>query len=73
MSEHIRDEYETVAEQYNTSFQLAYRIHVEQYTVVQALSQIGGVDGKAVLDIACGTGHYTRLLRQQGATRVGGR
>ncbi len=72
MSEHIRDEYETVAEQYNTSFQLAYRIHVEQYTTMQALSQIGGVAGKTVLDIACGTGHYTRLLRQQGATRVVG-
>jgi SAM-dependent methyltransferase len=34
------------------------------------LRRIGDVRGLAVVDLACGEGHYTRLLRRAGAARV---
>jgi len=33
---------------------------------------IGGLSGKTVVDLACGEGFYTRLIRQQGAAKVVG-
>jgi len=42
---------------------------VEEYG---AFELIGDVTGKSVLDLACGEGHYTRMLKQNGATRVVG-
>jgi ubiquinone/menaquinone biosynthesis C-methylase UbiE len=33
---------------------------------------IGDLTGKAVLDVACGEGFYTRILRQRGAAKVTG-
>jgi len=33
---------------------------------------IGDVEGKRVLDVACGEGHFTRLLRNAGASEVVG-
>ena len=33
---------------------------------------MGDVDGKGVLDLACGTGHYARLLKARGAENVHG-
>jgi predicted methyltransferase len=32
------------------------------------LRLIGDPTGKAVIDIACGEGFYTRMIRQQGAS-----
>lgn len=34
------------------------------------LRLVGNVEGMSVLDLACGTGFYTRLLRRQGAAHV---
>ncbi|MFJ3880137.1 class I SAM-dependent methyltransferase [Streptomyces sp. NPDC090077] len=34
------------------------------------LALVGDVSGKSVLDIACGTGFYSRELRRRGASRV---
>jgi toxoflavin synthase len=36
------------------------------------MNLIGDVDGKRVLDVACGEGHFTRLLRKAGAAEVVG-
>ncbi|KOV80580.1 hypothetical protein ADL03_32550 [Nocardia sp. NRRL S-836] len=36
------------------------------------LSAVGDLRGKAVLDVACGTGFYPRLFHDLGATRVAG-
>lgn len=36
------------------------------------LETIGPVDGLAVLDVACGEGFYTRLLKHRGAARMSG-
>jgi SAM-dependent methyltransferase len=66
-------EYQAMAAQYETSFEIMpYRTHIEEYSVMQAIQATGGVAGREVLDVACGTGHYTRLFRQQGASRVAG-
>jgi ubiquinone/menaquinone biosynthesis C-methylase UbiE len=43
------------------------RAHVEQPTVLKAL---GSIAGRSILDVACGTGMYSRLLKQRGAARV---
>jgi ubiquinone/menaquinone biosynthesis C-methylase UbiE len=61
--------YDPIAEQYKRSKQTPWRTHIECHTL---LATLGGVDGKAVLDVACGEGFYTRLLRHRGAARVTG-
>jgi SAM-dependent methyltransferase len=40
---------------------------VEQPTFLKAL---GSIAGRSILDVACGTGMYSRLLKQRGAARV---
>lgn len=36
------------------------------------LRELGDLSGRSVLDLACGTGYYTRLIRHGGASRVVG-
>ncbi len=63
-------EYASIADQYESTFQvLPYRTYVEQASV---LNVIGDVTGLRVLDVACGTGYYSRLWRQRGASQVVG-
>ncbi len=61
--------YDPIAEQYKRSKQTPWRTHIESHTL---LATLGGVDGKAVLDLACGEGFYTRLLRHRGAGPITG-
>ena len=44
-------------------------VDVEEATFLRA---VGDVAGKGVLDLACGTGHYARLLKARGAANVHG-
>ena len=62
-------EYDAIAREYRESKRLPFREHVERYTLFELL---GDVRGKTVLDLACGDGFYTRLLRQGGAREVTG-
>jgi len=62
-------QYDDIAEQYKRSKHVIWRYHIEQYSLVQLL---GDLEGRSVLDLACGEGHYTRLLKALGATRVAG-
>ncbi len=62
-------EYDAIAEAYQDSKQLPFRAYVERYTLFDLL---GEVRGKTVLDLACGEGFYTRLLKQAGAAAVTG-
>ena len=62
-------QYNDIAEQYKRSKQVPWRYHIEQHSLFELL---GDVSGKSVLDLACGEGHYTRLLRRLGASRVVG-
>lgn len=61
--------YDDIAEQYKRSKHVVWRYHIEQYSLLELL---GDVRGKSVLDLACGEGHYTRLLKALGAARVAG-
>jgi SAM-dependent methyltransferase len=62
-------DYDPIAEQYKRSKQQPWRAFIEAFTMMQL---IGDPTGKAVVDIACGEGFYTRLLPQLGARRVTG-
>lgn len=61
--------YDPIAEQYKRSKQQPWRTYIECFTL---LKRIGDLQGAAALDVACGEGFYTRLLRQRGAARVVG-
>ncbi len=64
---HMTTNYDPIAEHYRRAKQQPWRGHVEAFTL---LSLIGDPTGLQVLDLACGEGFYTRLLRQRGAARV---
>ena len=61
--------YDPIAEQYKRSKLQPWRAHVEAFTLMKL---VGDLAGKAVVDVACGDGFYTRILRQQGAAKVTG-
>jgi toxoflavin synthase len=58
-----------IAEQYQQARAQPGRSHIETYS---ALKLIGDVKGKRVLDVACGEGHFTRMVRNAGAAEVVG-
>jgi toxoflavin synthase len=61
--------YDPIAEQYKRSKQQPWRTFVESFTLMDLIGDPGGM---AVLDVACGEGFYTRMIRERGATRVTG-
>jgi ubiquinone/menaquinone biosynthesis C-methylase UbiE len=61
--------YDPIAEQYKRSKQQPWRTFIECFTLMDL---IGDPQGMAVLDVACGEGFYTRMIRQRGAVRVMG-
>ncbi|QUR67706.1 class I SAM-dependent methyltransferase [Mycobacterium spongiae] len=58
-----------VAAQYKLAKTQPWRARIEDYSF---LNLIGDVTGKAVLDVGCGEGHFSRMLRSAGAARVVG-
>lgn len=62
-------DYDPIAEQYKRSKLQPWRTAIESFTLLEL---IGDPLGLAVLDLACGEGFYTRLIRERGATRVVG-
>ena len=61
--------YDQIAKEYQASKLLPWRTHIERYTLLKLTR---GVAGMQVLDLACGEGYYTRLLRRLGAGPVTG-
>lgn len=61
--------YDPIAEQYKRSKQQPWRTFVECHTL---MGLIGDLRGLSVLDVACGEGFYTRMIRQRGAARAVG-
>lgn len=61
--------YDPIAEQYKRSKQQPWRSYIEAFTL---MGLIGDVSEKSIIDIACGEGFYTRMLRQRGAKKVTG-
>ncbi len=62
-------DYDPIAREYQRSKQQPWRRWIEGYTVVGLL---GDLAGRSALDLACGEGHYTRVLRRLGADPVVG-
>lgn len=62
-------QYDALAQMSEMTAEAPLRKFYEEPTFFAAL---GDVTGRSVLDLACGTGIYTRRLKQRGATRVVG-
>ena len=61
-------QYDQIADRYAAMRDVILtRVHVEQPTFLKIL---GAIAGRSILDVACGTGMYSRLLKQRGAARV---
>lgn len=58
-----------IAEQYQQAKAHSWRAHAETYSFMKLIDD---VEGKRVLDVACGEGHFTRLLRDAGAAEAVG-
>lgn len=58
-----------IAERYKKTKAIPVRTRIEAYSF---LKHIGAVTGEKVVDIACGAGDYTRVMRRAGAARVVG-
>ncbi|NNN36681.1 class I SAM-dependent methyltransferase [Streptomyces sp. S3(2020)] len=70
MDEDHGTDFDGLAEAYERmATALPLREYVEAHTLFELL---GGVEGKAVLDLGCGSGLYTRRLRGLGASAVTG-
>ena len=59
--------YDQIADLYKETKRSPLRTYVDEFTFLKVL---GDVRDKSVLDLACGYGHYSRLIKQQGAARV---
>lgn len=60
--------YDLIADEYDQSMQLLpIRMYVEAHSVLKMLADVRGCE---VLDVACGTGFYARVVRRAGASRV---
>jgi ubiquinone/menaquinone biosynthesis C-methylase UbiE len=65
----VTTNYDPIAEQYKRSKQQPWRTYIEAFSLLEL---IGDPAGKSALDMACGEGFYTRMVRQAGAARVTG-
>ena len=61
--------YDDIGAKYEEYAQTASLKQAERYTFLEV---VGPLDGLSVLDVACGFGYYSRLLKSQGAARVVG-
>ena len=62
-------DYDAISGKYQRAKRQPWRGHIETFTFLQMM---GDLTGKAVVDLACGEGHYTRMLPSLGAAKVVG-
>ncbi|MDK2741953.1 MAG: class I SAM-dependent methyltransferase [Nitrospira sp. BO4] len=62
-------DYNAIASQYKQCKEHPWRSRIETFSI---LKRLGNIEGKKVVDVACGEGFYTRKLRQWGAGQVVG-
>jgi toxoflavin synthase len=60
-------QYDHIGSKYDEYARTATLKRAESYTFFQ---MVGKLEGKRVMDVACGFGFYTRLLKQRGAATV---
>jgi SAM-dependent methyltransferase len=61
--------YDAISDDYQRAANHPIKRYCESFTFARVL---GNVREKAVLDLACGDGYYTRLIKRQGAARAVG-
>ena len=66
---HVTTDYDNLSDSYGQTKVSPLRKYVDEYTLFKVL---GNIRGKSVLDLACGDGHYTRLVKAKGAATVVG-
>ncbi len=62
-------DYDAIAAQYQWVKRQPWRGHIEAFTF---FGMLGDLTGKAVVDLACGEGRYTRMLPSLGAAKIVG-
>ncbi|WP_394750219.1 class I SAM-dependent methyltransferase [Spongiimicrobium salis] len=65
----IREAYEDLADSYNAL--IDHKPHNAYYDRPNTLRLMGAVDGKKILDAACGPGKYAEILKSKGAEVIG--
>jgi 2-polyprenyl-3-methyl-5-hydroxy-6-metoxy-1,4-benzoquinol methylase len=59
--------YDDIADQYKEAKYQLWRTHIERYTI---LNLVGDIANQTVVDLACGEGFYSRMLKRLGAVDV---
>src|ERR1700752_1104337 len=62
-------DYARFPRQFKKARELPFRTCIEEFMMLQMLGNLAGL---TALDLACGEGHYARMLRRHGAARVMG-
>jgi hypothetical protein len=62
-------DYDAIAGKYQRAKRQPWRGHIEAFTF---FGMLGDLTGKTAVDLACGEGHYTRMLPGLGAVKVVG-
>src|SRR6516164_9448179 len=62
-------DYDRFPRLFKKSRELPFRTCIEEFMMLQMLGNLAGL---TALDLACGEGHYARMLRRHGASRVVG-
>ncbi len=62
-------QYDAIAREYQATKKSPLRRHIEAFSF---FNMLGDIRGLGVLDLACGEGFYTRLIRASGAVSVQG-
>lgn len=68
----VRKTYDRIAEKYHESRKVGWKMVYNEFNEVPAtLSLLKNIRGKKVLDLGCGTGIYTKILKRKGANVQG--
>lgn len=65
----MKNQYENISDEFQKARQMPITEYLEVPSVIQALGQI---NGKSVIDFACGEGFFTRIWSKLGAEKVVG-
>ncbi|MCK4715066.1 MAG: methyltransferase domain-containing protein, partial [Candidatus Aenigmarchaeota archaeon] len=64
----MHTQYADIAEEYKKV--LGERVYRKYSLIESYLKVLGDIKGKSVLDVGCGSGFFTRLIREKGAVNV---
>jgi 2-polyprenyl-3-methyl-5-hydroxy-6-metoxy-1,4-benzoquinol methylase len=67
----VKSNWNNVAEEYHNSVGDAGDVNHRKYLNPQILKLLGDINGKNILDLACGQGYFSRILADRGAKVIG--